>query len=87
MPLDGVPAGWTVVGGHHIHRTFKFPDFVTALAFVNRVGAVAEEQGHHPDLLLGWGKVEVTSYTHTVDGLTEKDYVLASAIDRVFETK
>ncbi len=83
MPLDGVPPGWTVVGGHHIQKKFSFPDFVTALAFVNRIGAVAEEQQHHPDLLLGWGKVEVTSFTHTVDGLTEKDYALAAAIDQV----
>jgi 4a-hydroxytetrahydrobiopterin dehydratase len=72
-----------VVGGHHIQKKFSFPDFVTALAFVNRIGAVAEEQQHHPDLLLGWGKVEVTSFTHTVDGLTEKDYALAAAIDQV----
>jgi 4a-hydroxytetrahydrobiopterin dehydratase len=87
MPLNGVPAGWNVVDGHHIHKTFTFPDFVRALAFVNRIGAVAEEQQHHPDLLLGWGKVEVISFTHTVDGLTEKDYLLASAIDQVFTAK
>ena len=71
---------WSVVNGHHLHRQFQFPDFVTALAFVNRAGAVAEEQGHHPDLLLSWGKVEVTTWTHKIDGLTESDFILAAKI-------
>jgi 4a-hydroxytetrahydrobiopterin dehydratase len=74
---------WSVIGEHHLVRTYKFPDFKTALAFVNRVGALAEEQGHHPDLLLSWGKVEVTTWTHAVDGLTESDFILAAKIDRL----
>lgn len=77
-----VPA-WDVPKGHHLFRVFKFPDFKTALDFVNRAGAVAEEQGHHPDLLLAWGKVEVTIYTHKIDGLTESDFVLAAKLDRL----
>ena len=72
--------GWDVVNGHHLHRAFPFPDFVTALDFVNRVGAIAEEQAHHPDLLLGWGKAEVTIWTHKINGLTESDFVLAAKI-------
>ena len=72
---------WSVVGEHHLARTYKFPDFKTALAFVNRVGALAEEQGHHPDLLLAWGKVEITLWTHAVNGLTESDFILAAKID------
>jgi 4a-hydroxytetrahydrobiopterin dehydratase len=85
MPLTNeVPLGWTVVDGHHLYRKYTFPDFVQALAFVNRVGAIAEAQGHHPDLLLGWGKVEITTFTHTTNGLTDKDYVLAAAIDKAF---
>jgi 4a-hydroxytetrahydrobiopterin dehydratase len=72
---------WSVVAEHHLTRTYKFPDFKTALAFVNRVGALAEEQGHHPDLLLAWGKVEVTLWTHAVNGLTESDFILAAKID------
>jgi 4a-hydroxytetrahydrobiopterin dehydratase len=75
------PAGWSIVDGHHIVRKFAFPDFKSALAFVNRVGAVAEEQGHHPDILLGWGKVEITTFSHDVDGLTARDSELAAAID------
>jgi 4a-hydroxytetrahydrobiopterin dehydratase len=76
---------WSVIENHHVERTFRFPDFVTALAFVNRIGALAEEQGHHPDIVLAWGKVAVTIWTHAVNGLTEGDFVLASKIDRLHE--
>jgi 4a-hydroxytetrahydrobiopterin dehydratase len=76
-------AHWNVVNEHHITRTFTFPDFVKGLEFVNRVGAVAEEQGHHPDILLTWGKVEVTLWTHKVDGLTESDFIMAAKIDKL----
>ena len=74
---------WEVVNEHHIKRTFKFPDFVKALAFVNKVGEIAEKEGHHPDILLGWGKAEVTTWTHSVDGLTESDFILAAKVDRI----
>jgi len=74
---------WTVHSEHHITRTFRFPDFKSALAFVNRVGAIAEEQGHHPDILLAWGKAEITTWTHKIDGLTESDFILAAKIDQV----
>jgi 4a-hydroxytetrahydrobiopterin dehydratase len=77
------PAQWTVVNEHHIVRAYKFPDFKSALAFVNRVGELAEEQGHHPDILLSWGKVEITTWTHAVDGLTESDFILAAKIDQL----
>ena len=74
---------WKVVDSHHITRTFPFPDFKQALDFVNRVGAMAEQQGHHPDILLAWGKAEVTLWTHAVNGLTESDFILAAKIDRL----
>ena len=77
------PAQWDVVDQHHLVRTIKFPDFKSALAFVSKVGAVAEEQGHHPDILLGWGKVEINLWTHAVDGLTESDFILAAKIDQI----
>ena len=63
----------------------RFPDFRTALDFVNRVGAVAEQEGHHPDLGLSWGKVDVTTWTHKIDGLTESDFILAAKIDRLHQ--
>jgi 4a-hydroxytetrahydrobiopterin dehydratase len=74
---------WTVVNDHHIQREFRFPDFKQALDFVNRVGALAEEQGHHPDILLAWGKAEITLWTHKIDGLTESDFIMAAKIDRL----
>ncbi len=74
---------WTVAEEHHLAKTFKFPDFRKALEFTNRVGELAEEQGHHPDLLLAWGKVEVTLWTHAVNGLSESDFIMAAKIDRL----
>ena len=75
---------WKVVTEHHITRTFTFPDFRKALDFVNRVGEVVEQQGHHPDILLAWGKAEVTLWTHKIDGLTESDFIMAAKIDRLY---
>jgi len=74
---------WSVMDEHHLHREFRFPDFKQALEFVNRIGAIAEEEGHHPDIALAWGKVGVTTWTHKIDGLTESDFILAAKIDRV----
>ncbi len=74
--------GWGVAGGHHLEKEYKFPNFVDALAFVNRVGALAEEQGHHPDIYLTWGKVKLTIWTHKIDGLTESDFVFAAKADQ-----
>jgi 4a-hydroxytetrahydrobiopterin dehydratase len=76
-------AHWEIVGEHHLKREYTFPDFRGALAFVNRVGELAEEQGHHPDILLAWGKAEITLWTHAVNGLTESDFILAAKIDRL----
>ncbi len=78
--------GWNVVEEHHITKTFKFPDFLKALDFVNRVGQLAEEQGHHPDVFLTWGRVEVTSWTHKIKGLTESDFILAAKIDLLYKS-
>jgi 4a-hydroxytetrahydrobiopterin dehydratase len=81
--LKAQAPGWEVVASHHLARKFAFPDFRTALDFVNRVGAVAEEEGHHPDLCLSWGKVDIQTWTHKIDGLTESDFILAAKIDRL----
>jgi 4a-hydroxytetrahydrobiopterin dehydratase len=77
---------WQIANEHDLHREFRFPDFKQALAFVNRVGEVAEQEGHHPDILLAWGKVGVTLWTHKVDGLTESDFIMAAKIDRLSAT-
>jgi 4a-hydroxytetrahydrobiopterin dehydratase len=73
---------WQVVNAHHLARSFAFPDFRSALDFVNRVGAIAEQEGHHPDIDLSWGKADVQIWTHKIDGLTVSDFVLAAKIDR-----
>ena len=75
--------GWEVVAGHHLRKEFKFEDFKTTQDFVNRVGALAEEQWHHPDICYGWGRAEVTIWTHKIDGLTESDFILAAKIDQL----
>ena len=75
--------GWNVVEEHHLFKSFKFPDFSKALDFVNKVGAIAEEQGHHPVITLAWGKAEITIYTHKINGLTESDFILAAKIDTI----
>ncbi|MGK2859196.1 MAG: 4a-hydroxytetrahydrobiopterin dehydratase [Thermoanaerobaculia bacterium] len=83
--LERLGGGWTVVGDHHLVKEFLFDDFAGALALVNRIGAVAEAEGHHPDIELGWGRVGVTIWTHKIDGLTDSDFVLAAKIDRVVD--
>ncbi|HUT60748.1 MAG TPA: 4a-hydroxytetrahydrobiopterin dehydratase [Phycisphaerae bacterium] len=75
--------GWDVVDEHHLAKAFKFPNFVKALEFVNRIGELAEQQGHHPDILLSWGKVRVELHTHKIDGLHESDFILAAKIDKL----
>jgi 4a-hydroxytetrahydrobiopterin dehydratase len=73
--------GWTAADNHHLTKTYEFVDFKEALAFVNRIGDMAEQQGHHPDLHLSWGKVRVEVWTHKIDGLTESDFVFAAKCD------
>jgi 4a-hydroxytetrahydrobiopterin dehydratase len=81
--LQAQVPGWQVVDQHHLAKAYTFPDFRTALDFVNRVGAVAEAEGHHPDLYLTWGRVEVKTWTHKIDGLTESDFILAAKIEEL----
>jgi 4a-hydroxytetrahydrobiopterin dehydratase len=73
--------GWTLINEHHLEKEYRFPDFRQALDFVNRLGEVAEEEGHHPDIFLTWGKVKVTLWTHSVGGLSENDFILAAKAD------
>jgi 4a-hydroxytetrahydrobiopterin dehydratase len=76
-------SGWEVINEHHLSKEYKFPDFVTALAFVNQVGEVAETEGHHPDIHLTWGGVGIQTWTHKIDALTESDFILAAKIDEL----
>lgn len=77
------PQAWQVVEGHHLKREFGFADFGEALELVNRVSRIAEEQGHHPEIAFGWGYADVTIFTHSVDGLTENDFILAAKIAEI----
>lgn len=79
--------GWRVVEEHHLRKVFVFPDFKSALAFVDRVGDIAEGEGHHPDIHLSWGRVEIETWTHAIDGLSENDFILAAKIDEVVARK
>ncbi len=81
--LQQLGNNWQVIAEHHLQKDFIFPDFKSALAFTNSVGAIAEEQGHHPDISLAWGKVGITLWTHKIDGLHESDFILAAKIDKL----
>ena len=79
--LAELGGGWRVVDEHHLEKEYRFPDFRAALAFVNRLAEVAEQEFHHPDLHLAWGRVRVEIWTHDAGGLTENDFVLAAKAD------
>lgn len=76
--------GWDVVEEHHLEKSYAFDDFAQALDFTNKVGAIAEAEGHHPDIYLAWGKVALKIWTHKIDGLTESDFILAAKADEAF---
>ena len=82
--LDMIDPSWSIVDEHHLTITWDFPDFASALAFVNTLGAIAEQQGHHPDLHLAWGRVRADIWTHKIDGLVLADFVLAAKYDEAF---
>jgi 4a-hydroxytetrahydrobiopterin dehydratase len=74
--------GWQFEQGH-LAKSYHFPDFAGALEFVNKIGAISEQQGHHPDVYMTWGKVSLEIWTHKIDGLTESDFILAAKFDEV----
>jgi 4a-hydroxytetrahydrobiopterin dehydratase len=76
-------SGWEVVNNHHLKKSYRFSNFRESQEFVNRVGDLAEEQGHHPDICFGWGNAEISIWTHKIDGLTESDFILAAKIDKL----
>ncbi len=82
-PLACQITDWRVVHDHHLARRFATRNFADALALVNRIGAVADAEGHHPEIHMGWGHVDVEFWTHKIDGLTESDFIMAAKVDRV----
>jgi 4a-hydroxytetrahydrobiopterin dehydratase len=80
--LHDIDNGWQVIDEHHLEKEYRFKNFREALDFTIRVGELAEEQRHHPDICLAWGKVRLSIWTHKIDGLTESDFVFAAKADR-----
>ena len=74
---------WDVIDGHHLERVWTFSDFESALDFVNAAGAICEQQGHHADFELGWGRVKALIWTHKIDGLAESDFILAAKFEEI----
>lgn len=83
--LEGTPEWRLEENGTRLVRRFEFEDFVKAMAFVNRVADLAEEQGHHPDIAIHWNKVDLVLWTHKIGGLHENDFILAAKVDRLLE--
>ena len=83
--LEKLDHDWNLVDEHHLEKEYTFPDFQTALDFTNVVGAIAEEQMHHPDILTTWGKVTVTIWTHKIDGLTHSDFIFAAKCEQAYK--
>ncbi|MBV8842135.1 MAG: 4a-hydroxytetrahydrobiopterin dehydratase, partial [Bryobacterales bacterium] len=78
---------WRVIEEHHLEKSYIFPDFKSTLEFINGIGEVAEQEGHHPDLCFGWGYVKITLYTHKIAGLSESDFILAAKVDELFSKR
>lgn len=81
--LLGQVPGWELNAAGHLTRTWAFEGFQPGLDFVNKVGALAEDEGHHPDVALAWGKVSLEVWTHKVSGLTESDFIFAAKVNRL----
>jgi len=81
--LDRLDNGWEVVEGKKLRKTYPFSDFASALAFVNLIGAMADQVNHHPDIHLGWGRATVEIWTHTVGGLHAIDFAFAARCERI----
>lgn len=74
---------WKVIDEHHLEKDYLFKNFREALDFTNKMGEIAEREGHHPDIVLSYGKVKVLLWTHKIDGLSESDFILAAKYDKI----
>ena len=80
--LEKLKNDWKIIKEHHLEKEYSFKNFKEALNFTIKVGELAENQGHHPDIFLAWGKVKLTIWTHKIDGLTESDFIFAAKADK-----
>ncbi|MBX9745176.1 MAG: 4a-hydroxytetrahydrobiopterin dehydratase [Chlamydiales bacterium] len=92
-PLKGEPLlqllrqldeGWKVSDEHHLEKDYLFKNFQEALDFTNNIGKIAEQERHHPDIFLSYGKVKIQLWTHKIDGLSESDFILAAKYDKLY---
>ena len=90
-PLKGEPLaqlyrhlskGWQIIDEHHLEKEYLFKNFSEALSFTNKLGEIAEQEGHHPDIFLSYGKVKIQLWTHKINGLSESDFILAAKYDK-----
>jgi len=79
-------SGWEVIDEHHLEKLYTFPNWAKAMALANKISEIAEEQNHHPDLYVSWGKVKVRIWTHKIDGLTESDFYFAAKVEEAGKT-
>ncbi|MDP1608875.1 MAG: 4a-hydroxytetrahydrobiopterin dehydratase [Chlamydiales bacterium] len=81
--LHQLDEGWKVIDEHHLEKDYLFKNFLEALDFTNKIGEIAEQEGHHPDIFLSYGKVKIQLWTHKIDGLSESDFILAAKYDKL----
>jgi len=81
--MSHLQPGWVYYNSHDLRREYKFANFAEALAFTNRIGAIAEELDHHPEITFGWGRVQVVTWTHSAQSVTRADFILAARVDSV----
>ena len=78
---------WSLNEQGHLYKNYSFTNFMGAMSFANKIACLAEQEGHHPDLALGWGKCAIEIWTHKINGLTESDFILAAKIEALFQPK
>ena len=85
--LEELNCGWKVIEGHHLKKLYTFSNFRRALEFTIAIGNLAEEENHHPDIRLSWGRVGVEIWTHKIGGLSESDFILAAKIEEIWKNQ
>ncbi len=81
--LRDLGGNWQINGKGHLYDLFKFKDFISAMTFANKIGEIAEKEGHHPALMITWGQCSVEIWTHKINGLSENDFILAAKIEEI----
>ena len=83
--LNELNNGWTLNKEDHLYKEYKFSNFINSMNFAHNIAEIAEKEAHHPDLKIGWGFCSIEIWTHKINGLTKKDFVLAAKIEAIYE--